>query len=140
MLSLTRSYILSMSSKSVVRSKGLISFRLTFFLWLRWVFVVACKLSLVVASGSYSICGAFSSRSSGFSCCRAQALVWVGFSSCGHRLLCSMACGIFPDHLSVKPMSLALAGGFLTTEPLGKSLYLLFFLIMNASQVMVYFL
>lgn len=83
-LSLTRSYVLSVSSKSVVRSKGLISFRLTFFLWLRWVFVVACKLSLVVVSGSYSSCGAFSSRSSGFSC-GAQALGWVGFSSCRAR-------------------------------------------------------
>ena len=50
----------------------------------------------------------------------------VGFSSCGvgsvvvaHGLSCSVACGIFPDQGS-KPVSTALAGGFLTTVPPGK--------------------
>ena len=36
-----------------------------------------------------------------------------------HRLSCFVACGIFPDQGS-NPMSLALAGRFLTTEPLEK--------------------
>ena len=44
-----------------------------FFYWLRWVFIAACGLSLVVVSG-------------GFSCCRAQAL--------GLRALVFVACGL----------------------------------------------
>ena len=37
-----------------------------------------------------------------------------------HGLSCSEACGILPDQGS-NPVSLALAGGFFTTEPPGKS-------------------
>ena len=69
-----------------------------------WVFVAACKLSLVAAAGDCcSSCGAWTSYCSGFSCCRAWALgAWAseaaapgpsscslqalgleGFSSCG---------------------------------------------------------
>ena len=36
-----------------------------------------------------------------------------------HRLSCSMAHGIFPDH-RLNTCLLALAGGFFTTEPPGK--------------------
>ena len=89
------------------------------YLWLRWVFVAARGLSLVVASGGYS-----SSRCTGF------ALQWLlflrsmgsrctGFSSCGTRaqLLCSMWDLPGPGF---KPVSPALAGRFLTTAPPGK--------------------
>ena len=55
------------------------------YFWLRWVFVAACGLSLVAASGGYSSlrCAGFSlqwlllSRSTGCRC--------AGFSSCGTR-------------------------------------------------------
>ena len=55
------------------------------YVWLRWVFVAACRLSLVVASGGYS-----SLRCAGFSL-RWLLLLWsmgsrrAGFSSCGTR-------------------------------------------------------
>ena len=100
-------------------------FYLFIYLWLRWVFVAAHRLSLVAASRGYSSlqCMGFSlwwlfllwstgSRSMGFSSCG----TWV--SSCGsrasqsagsvvvvHGLSCSVACGIFPDQGS-KPCPL----------------------------------
>ena len=43
-----------------------------------------------------------------------------------HGLSCSTACGIFPDQGS-DPCPPALAGGFLTTVPPGKSLMMFFF-------------
>ena len=52
------------------------------YFWLHWVFVAVCRLSLVVASGGYSCCGAWASHCSGFSC-GAQALGRSGFNSCG---------------------------------------------------------
>ena len=62
------------------------------YLWLRWVFVAARGLSLVVASGGYS-----SSRCAGFSLrwlfllwstgsrCAGSVVVACGLSSCGTR-------------------------------------------------------
>ena len=78
---------------------------LSFYFWLRWVFIAARGLSLVASSGGYS-----SLRCTGFSL-RWLLLLWstgsrrTGFSSCGtrasevvaHELSCSAACGIFPD-------------------------------------------
>ena len=52
------------------------------FFWLCWDFGAVHGLSLVVASGCYSSCGAGASHCGGFSCCRAQALE-CGLSSCG---------------------------------------------------------
>ena len=71
-------------------------------------------------------CSVQASHCSGFSCCRAQALgarasvvVARGLSSCGTReLLRSMWDLPGPG---IKPMSLVLAGEFLTTAPPGKS-------------------
>ena len=105
------------------------------YFWLRWVFVAARGLSLVVVSGGYSSfrCAGFSSRwllllrSTGSRC--------AGFSSCGswaleHRL---SSCGAWVQLLhgmwdlpgpGLEPGSPALAGGFLTTAPPGKSLCL----------------
>ena len=64
------------------------------FFWLHWVFIAACRLSLVAASGGTLCCGAWASHCSGFSCCRARALgmrasvvVACGLSSCGSRAL-----------------------------------------------------
>ena len=71
-----------------------------FYFWLRWVFVAARGLSLVAASGGYSLlrCAGFSlwwllllqstgSRRTGFSSCGTWASVAVacGLSSCGMR-------------------------------------------------------
>ena len=88
-----------------------------FLIWLRWVFVAAHRLSLVAASGGYSLlwCAGFSlrwlfllrstgSRCMGFSSCgtRASVVVACGLQSTGsvvvaHRLSCSVVCGIFLD-------------------------------------------
>ena len=88
--------------------------------WLRWVFVAARGLSLVVASGGYSLL-----RCAGFS------LRWLllllstgsrrtGFSSCGTWAL--LLCGIWDlPGPGLEPVSPALAGRFSTTVPPGKS-------------------
>ena len=44
------------------------------YFWLRWVFVVVRRLSLVARAGATLRCGARASHCSGFSCCRARAL------------------------------------------------------------------
>ena len=71
-------------------------------------------------------CGAWASHCGGFSCCRAQALgMWASvvvarrLSSCGARA--QLLCGtwVLPGP-GLKPVSPALAGGFLTTAPPGK--------------------
>ena len=86
-------------------------FNFTFFFlnfWLCWVFVVAHRLSLVAVSGG----------SGG-----ATLYLWsMGYRA--YRLSCPMARGIFPDH-RFKPMSPALAGGFLTTGPTGRFQHIL---------------
>ena len=75
-----------------------VCFNLFIYFWLRWVFVAAHRLSLVVASGGYSSlqCAGFllwwllllqsmGSRRAGFSSCgvRASVVVTHGLSSCG---------------------------------------------------------
>ena len=106
-------------------------FLVLFFLWLHWVFVAARGLSLVVASRGYSLLW-----------CTGLWLRWplllqstgsrhAGFSSCGTRApeLRLSSCGAWAQLLrgmwdlpgpGIEPMSLALAGGFLTTAPPGK--------------------
>ena len=60
------------------------------YFWLRWVFVAARGLSLVVASGGYSLlrCAGFSLR---------WLLLLQRTGSRAHGLSCSAARGIFPD-------------------------------------------
>ena len=103
----------------------LFSFFLSFYFWLHWVFIAACRLSLVAASGGFSCCGAqaLGVRASavvawGLSSCGSQALEHR-LSSCGAQLLCSMWDLPGPG---LKAMSPALAGRFLTSVPPGKSL------------------
>ena len=69
-------------------------FILFIYFWLRWVFVAARGLSLVVSSGATLRCGARASHCSGFSCWGARALGAQasvvrarGLSSCGLRAL-----------------------------------------------------
>ena len=102
------------------------------YFWRRWVFVAACGLSLIVVSGGYS-----SLRCAGFSLWW-LLLLWstgsrrVGFSSCGSWALeCRVSSsGAWAQLLrgmwdlpgpGIEPMSPALAGGFLTAAPPGKS-------------------
>ena len=96
------------------------------YLWLRWVFVAARRLSLVAVSGGYSSlrCTGFSLRwllvsEHGLQSRRLQQLWHAGSVVVAHGLSCSAACGIFPDQ-GLNPCP-ALAGGFLTTAPPGKS-------------------
>ena len=113
-------------------SSEFIYLSLFIYLWLCWVFVAVCGLSLVVVSrGSSSLrCAGFSlwwllslqstgSRHAGLSSCGTQA-VDRRLSSCGTRaqLLCVMWDLPGPG---LKPVSPALAGRFLTTVLPGKS-------------------
>ena len=86
------------------------------------LFVAVCGLLIAVASLAVE---------HGLQACGLQQLWHVGsvVVACGlqstgsvvvaHRLSCSTACGIFPGP-GLEPMSLALAGRFLTTAPPGK--------------------
>ena len=101
--------------------------------WLRWVLVAARGLSLVAASGGYSSlrCAGFSlrwllllrstgSRRVGFSSCGSRALE-CRRSSCGSRAQLLRGMWDLPGR-GLESVSPALAGGFLTTAPPGKSL------------------
>ena len=101
-----------------------------FFFWLRWVFVAACGLSLVAASGGLS-CGAQALGT------RASVVVAHRLSSCGTWALeCRLSsCGAWAYLLcgtwdlpgsGIEPVSPAFAGRFLTTAPPGKSLFFVF--------------
>ena len=103
------------------------------YFWLRWVFGAAHGLSLVAASGGYSSlrCAGLSlrwllllrstgSRHAGFSSCGSWALE-CRLSSCGPWALLLRGMWDLPGP-GLEPVSPALAGGFLTTVPPGKSL------------------
>ena len=82
------------------------------YFWLHCIFVASCGLSPVMASGGYCRCGEWAARCSSL--------------SCGPRALGPSGLGV-PWHVgSSRPgterTSPALAGGFLTTRPPGKSL------------------
>ena len=84
------------------------------FIYLRlcWVLLIAQGLSPAVGHG----------LPGGFSCCRAQALGHVGFSSCGAvEIRCPRKCGILVPRPGIELKSPALAGGFLTIGSPGKS-------------------
>ena len=80
-----------------------------------------------MASGATLRCSAWASRCGGFSCCgartlgaRASVVVACGLSSCGARA--QMLCSVWDlPGPGLEPVSPALAGGFLTTEPPGKT-------------------
>ena len=99
-------------------------------LWLRWAWLL-WGLFLAVASRATVHLGARAPYCSGSSCCGAQALGRVGFSSCG-------VCGMWElPGPGIEPMSPALAGGSPSAAPPGTSrqrflkclLYVLLFLV-----------
>ena len=122
-LSIGCSYILG----SIIYSFFKLFIYLFIYFWLHWVFVAVHGLSLVAASGGYCLL-----RCVG---CSLQwlLLLWstgsrhVGFSSCGtqaQQLWCTGLVAprhVGSSHTRVEPVSPALAGGFLTTAPPGKS-------------------
>ena len=71
------------------------------------LFIAVCRLLIVVAS----------------LCCGARALGVQASVVVVHGLSCSVACGIDLPGPGLKPVTLALAGRFLTAAPPGKSLY-----------------
>ena len=79
--------------------------------WLCWVFV---------AADSFFSCGVQASQCGGYPCCRAWALGHVGSKDVVHRPRCPMHVGsqLLNQGLDVSP---ALAEGFLTSRPPGKS-------------------
>ena len=88
--------------------------------WPCWVLVVVRGLSLVVVDGLLSSCGVLVSHCGGFSYSGAQALGHKGFSSWGAGA--SLPRGLWNlPRPEMEAMSPALAGGFLTTGPPGKS-------------------
>ena len=69
-----------------------IFFNLVIYFWLHWVFLAACRLFLIAASGSYSSlrcpashCSAWTSHCNGFSYCRTQGCRADRLGSCGPR-------------------------------------------------------
>ena len=83
--------------------------------WLCWVFIAACGPSLAAVSRELiSSCAARAAGCGGFCCGGAQAL--------GTQVLlsCPLTSGILVPGPGIKPVSLASAGRFLTTGPLGK--------------------
>ena len=106
------------------------------YFWLRWVFIAVRGLSLVAASGGCSSlwCTAFSLR--WFLLLQSRGSRCVGFSSCGsqaveHRLSCGTRAQLLHSKWDLprpglEPVSPALACGFLTTVPPGKSLNISF--------------
>ena len=99
------------------------------YFWLHWVFTaVSRRFSSCGEPGLLSSCGTQTSCCGGFSSCRVWALRWASVAVV-HRLGCPMAWWIFLGNWKVqedlnqrsKPMSPALAGGFLSTAPPGNS-------------------
>ena len=58
---------------------------------------------------------------------------WTQLSDFHYGLSCLVACGVLRP--GIKPVTLALTGGFLTTEPPGKSSHLLFIVPLHEGRV-----
>ena len=99
-----------------------------------YVFISGCVGPSLLPAGFLQLrragatlrCGVQASHCGGFSFCGARALGHAGISSCGPWAQLLRAMWDLPGP-GLKPVSPALAGGFLTTAPPGKpkSLYLL---------------
>ena len=107
------------------------------YFWLRWVFVAAHGLSLVAASGDYSLLQRADFLLQWLLLLQSTGFRPTGFSSCGtwtleRRLSSCGACASLFHGMwdlagpGLEPVSPALAGRFSTTVPPGKSLSLFF--------------
>ena len=84
------------------------------------IILLLATLGLHRCSKVLSGCGVWASHRSGSFCGRAPARGPSGLSSCG--LWAQPPCSLWDlPRPRIKPLSLALAGGFFTTGPLGKS-------------------
>ena len=100
-------------------------FFLIYYFWLCWVFVAACRLSLVAAAGATLPCGARASHCGGLSCSGAWALGARASLVAARGLKLLRGMWDLPG-AGLEPVSPALAGGFLTTAPPGKPLIIVF--------------
>ena len=106
---------------SFLLNQYIFKFIYLFIFWLCWVFVAVHGLSLVAASGGYSSlwCVAFSLQ--WLLLLRSPGSRRPAFGSCGAQAQLLRSMWDLPG-LGLKCVSPALAGGFLTTVPPGKSL------------------
>ena len=101
--------------------------------WLCWVFFASWLFSSCGESGLLSSCSVWASHCAGFSCCGAGALGYADFSTQQLQLPGSRAQAqelwcmglvaawhVGSSRIRDQTMSPVLAGGFFTTEPLGK--------------------
>ena len=99
---------------------------LIYYFWPHWVFLAVCRLSLAVGSQGYSHLQSAGSRLSGFSggSSQAQQPRLVGPRACGFQRLWRTGQLLYGTwnlrRPRIKPVSPALANGFLFTEPTGK--------------------
>ena len=117
------------------RNQVLVESRIFCFPFFLFFFFFGCVGSLVLLAvflqlqraGATLRCGAVASHCGGFSCCGARAVgaqasvvVASGLSSCGARVQLLHSMWDLPGPW-IEPVTPALAGGFLTTAPSGKS-------------------
>ena len=115
-----------------LKNSRLLNIYFIFYFWLYWVFADAQGLSLVAESGGYclvtghrlltvaaSLVVEHDFRHTSFSGCGLQALE-RGLNSCGAQAQLLHGTWNLPVP-GIKPVSPALAGGFLSTAPPGKS-------------------
>ena len=101
--------------------KAIFSKLIIIYFWLSWVFIAIHRLSLVAVSmGLLSSNGLWAFHQGGFSCWRTWALGCVGFNSCVTWSYLPRGMRNLPGP-GIKPVSPALAGGFLATGPPRKS-------------------
>ena len=117
-----------------------------FMFWLCWIFIAAHRLFSTCGEQGLLCCGLRASHCGGFSCpqawvlgARPSVVAARGLSSCGAGASLLHSVWDLPGS-GIKPVSRALAGGFLTTAPPGKSLgskFLLLFYFMYTKFVSV---
>ena len=108
-----------LSCAEAIHLHGYFLKRLFIYFWLHWFFVAAHGLSVVVLCGFLvavvSLVAEHRLRS-----CSTWALEYTSSVVVVHGLGCSMTWWILVPSPGIKPIFPALAGGFLTTEPLRK--------------------
>ena len=96
----------------------ILKFYLIYF-WQYWVFVAACRLSLVAASRGCSLTVVRRLLTVVVSLVGEQRLSVLGLSSCG--AWAELPCSTWIEGPGIEPGSPELAGAFLSTAPPGKS-------------------